>query len=531
MSRTTSIALAALLAGCSSASSSTARAPSPGSAADGAVPDVALIRESDIKSDLFTLASDAMRGREAGTLDELRASGWIVERLRAAGVLPAGEDDTYYQWFPLRRTRESSSSRLAIDGQPLTLWQDYMLNGRSEADIDAPIVWLGDSGTMDTLNAAVSGKVAAVLLNSAGTAPPAQQALAARRFVGAAAGRVARPLLARGALAVLVVADGPADALFDLGATQSNRGTFTVDVDDAVSRGRGRGQGGGGRGGQGGGRGGRGGAGGGGGDQPVLVLRNAWLSRVSAGRQLEARLTVDEFTYPSVNIIARVTGTDPALRNEYVLFSAHQDHDGVRAPIDGDSIWNGADDNASVAVGVLAIARAWVRHPGRRSALFVWHGSEEKGLLGSRWHAAHPVVPRSSIVAVLNGDMIGRNSPDTAALMGSIPPHRNSTDLVRMAIDANNRVSHFAIDSSWDRPTHPEGWYFRSDHLPYARDSIPALFYSSNLHPDYHTPRDGPERIDISKLTRIARWMYATGWTVANTNQRPRLDDGFRLER
>jgi Zn-dependent M28 family amino/carboxypeptidase len=163
--------------------------------------------------------------------------------------------------------------------------------------------------------------------------------------------------------------------------------------------------------------------------------------------------------------------------------------------------------------------------------LFVWHGAEEKGLYGSRWHAARPTVPKEKIVAVLNGDMIGRNNPDTAALLGSIPPHRNSTDLVRMAHEANARVTHFAIDSTWDRPEHREGWYFRSDHLPYARENIPALFYSSNLHPDYHTPRDGPERIDVHKLTRIAHWMYATGWLAANAAQRPRVDPGFRLER
>jgi hypothetical protein len=100
-----------------------------------------------------------------------------------------------------------------------------------------------------------------------------------------------------------------------------------------------------------------------------------------------------------------------------------------------------------------------------------------------------------------------------------------------MALQANAATSRFVVDTLWDRPTHPEGWYFRSDHLPYARERLPALFFSSNLHPDYHTPRDGPERIDTDKVTRIAHWMYATGWLVANTTERPRFDPGFRLER
>jgi Zn-dependent M28 family amino/carboxypeptidase len=214
-----------------------------------------------------------------------------------------------------------------------------------------------------------------------------------------------------------------------------------------------------------------------------------------------------------------------------VLFSAHQDHDGVRFPINGDSIWNGADDNASTSVALLAIARAWKQHPGRRSALFVWHGAEERGLLGSRYHSAHPVVPITSIVAVINGDMIGRNNPDTASLLGSQPPHRNSAALVRMAIDANARVSHFAIDSLWDRPTHPEGFYFRSDHTPYAVRNVPSLFFTTTLHDIYHTPFDEPSRIEYPKLTRMAKWMYATGWAVSETRERPAIDAGYKFSR
>jgi len=90
-------------------------------------------------------------------------------------------------------------------------------------------------------------------------------------------------------------------------------------------------------------------------------------------------------------------------------------------------------------------------------------------------------------------------------------------------------TSNFVIDSLWDRPTHPEGWYFRSDHVPYAERKVPALFFSSNLHSDYHTPRDEPKPIDYGKLTRIAKWMYMTGWIAANAKERPAVDEGFVL--
>jgi Zn-dependent M28 family amino/carboxypeptidase len=244
---------------------------------------------------------------------------------------------------------------------------------------------------------------------------------------------------------------------------------------------------------------------------------------------MEIRLRAESFESPSVNIIGVVRGTDPKLRDEYVLFSSHQDHDGVRYTVAGDSIWNGADDNASTSVALLAIARAWVKQPSKRSALFVFHGAEERGLLGSRYYVAHPIVPLAQTVAVLNGDMIGRNNPDTAALMGSQPPHRNSMDLVQMAIDANAMTGKFVIDSSWDRPTHPEGWYFRSDHVPYAEHNVPALFFSTNLHSDYHTPRDEPKNIDFAKLTRMTQWMYMTGWIAGNAAKRPAIDPGFVL--
>jgi Zn-dependent M28 family amino/carboxypeptidase len=203
----------------------------------------------------------------------------------------------------------------------------------------------------------------------------------------------------------------------------------------------------------------------------------------------------------------------------------------VRHIIEGDSIWNGADDNATVSVALLAIGRAVARHPMPRSALFVWHGAEERGLLGSRWFVHKPMVPLQSIVAVLNGDMIGRNAPDSAALIGWRPPYRNSRMLAQAALDANTNITRFKLDTLWDLPNHCEGWYFRSDHLPYAQAGVPALFFSTLLHGDYHTPEDDPERIDIAKLTRMTKWMYATGWAVGVARERPDVDPDFRATR
>jgi Zn-dependent M28 family amino/carboxypeptidase len=322
----------------------------------------------------------------------------------------------------------------------------------------------------------------------------------------------------------LVLVSGAApefDDAFLRTVQQRIRGSYGVDSANAPPPGTGRG----GRGGRGGGRG------------NARQVPSLWLSRAMTplvrepGARLSLSLAVASFTYPGVNIVAKVPGTDRALKDEFVLFSGHQDHDGVRYDVDGDSIWNGADDNASVAVAMLAIGRAVAKKPMARTALFVWHGAEERGLLGSRWYSGHPTVDQSKIVAVLNADMIGRNNPDSAALLGVQPPHLNSNALVAAAYQANAMTGKFIVDTSWDNPRHREGWYFRSDHLPYARAGIPAIMFSTLLHPDYHTPRDNPENIDIAKLTRMTKWMYATGWIIGMTPTRPDVVPGFKLER
>lgn len=466
------------------------------------------IKESEIKSDLFTLAGDGMRGREAGTLDEMRASAWIAERARAAGLQPAGDDGTYFQWWNLRRVRQSTASTVLIDGQPLALWKDIALTTRFDRSFEGPLVWVEAQNPEALATQDLRGKVAAIKMRPPANAPARNVSLAARRYATAALNYWStgfRNMRERAPIAVVIVADSMGDAGFDAVSINAMRGTYSVDT-GAENRPTGD-------------------------ALPVMWVRSSHESHLRGAKQLKAQLVTESFLYPSVNVVAKVPGTDAQLRNEYVLFSAHQDHDGVRAPVDGDSIYNGADDNATVAVAVLAIGRAFAAQPGRRSALFVWHGAEERGLLGSNYHADHPVVPRESIVAVLNADMIGRNHPDTAALMGVNPPHRNSQDLVNMALEANRTISKFVIDSSWDRPDHPEGWYFRSDHLPYAYYNIPSVYFSSLLHADYHTPRDEPKYIDTAKLTRITRWMYGTGWSAANAAQRPRVEPGFQLER
>jgi hypothetical protein len=264
---------------------------------------------------------------------------------------------------------------------------------------------------------------------------------------------------------------------------------------------------------------------------PILWLHSNALDMVKESATLNANIYVDQFLFPSVNIIGKIEGTDAELKKEYVLFSGHQDAHGIRNHYGTDTIYNGADDNASVDVAILSVARAFKKNPAPRSALFIFHGAEERGLLGSKWYSTHPIVDKSSIVAVLNGDMIGRNNPDSAALLGVQPPHKSSSELVKMAMDANNEGPQFKLDTVWDKVDHIEGWFFRSDHLPYVRAGIPALMYTTLLHPDYHTPMDDAEHIDFKKLKKMTEWIYRTGWKVATAKKRPEFEPNFKLER
>jgi hypothetical protein len=474
------------------------------------------IREAEIKADLFTLAGDQTRGREGGTLDELTASAWIAERARAAGLQPAGDNGTYFQFFPLERFRVSASGVITLAGKALRMGEDVVTDAVVLADVDAPAV----SVSQETLAGSGENKLAGLDLKDRVVmvryvpSPPSAEAAAAPA-AGPRAGNALRTwargiqkLVAdRSPAAIVVLVPDTAKEQWERVAFPFTRGTYGLDPDGTAEQRTAR----------------RG--------VPLLYVRESAVGVLPADARLVAAIFTDSFTYPSVNIVAKVPGRDPRLREEYVLFSAHQDHDGVRYTVDGDNIWNGADDNATTAVALLAIGRAMAAQPARRSALFVWHGAEERGLMGSRWYVKHPTVPLKAIVAVLNGDMMGRNEPNTAALLGALPPHRNSPELVEMAQSANAAVSNFAIDSSWDDPNHREGWYYRSDHLPYARAGIPSLFFTTLLHADYHTPFDNPDRIDLAKLTKMTRWMYATGRLAAESEKAPALDPAFKLER
>lgn len=468
-----------------------------------APPGLKYITQQDLKKDLYDLADAHFNGRSAGTLDELKASMWLAEKYRAIGLKPAGDDGTYLQFFTMWRNIIGDKSSIRINNKNYVLWKDVTVARMANAELDAPILYLGNVTELDTSKVDVRGKI--IALEASPKNLNLNVSLPTWRYSTLNMTRYGMPLFRKGAIAIIFIADATAEKAWDDAVENNKRGTYDIDGGPNVSVTA---------------------------TNPVLWVHASVKEELQKpGATIKASIRVDKFAYPSVNIVGKIDGTDPILKNEYLLYSGHQDAHGIRNAINNDSTYYGADDNASVDVAMLANARAFIKNPAKRSVLFVIHGAEERGLLGSRYYAGHPTVPIKNVVAVLNGDMIGRNNTDSAALLGVIPPHRTSLDLVNMALDANKEGPKFVIDSSWDRVTHLEGWFFRSDHLPYARLGIPSLMYTSLLHPDYHTPLDNAENINYPKLKKMADWMYLTGWKVANAAKRPATDVGFKLER
>jgi hypothetical protein len=284
---------------------------------------------------------------------------------------------------------------------------------------------------------------------------------------------------------------------------------------------------------------------------------------------------------PARNVVAILRGSDPALRGQYVAIGAHNDHVGMSGPpidhdslhlyrqasynrmipaarqaatpdqqvvldrlrmsldsirrlrpIRWDSIRNGADDDGSGTVTVLEMAEAFAKSgvKPKRSILFVWHTGEEKGLLGARWYTDHPTVPRDSIVAQLNIDMVGRGatgdlpggSPDYLQLVGSRRLSKQLGDIVEAVNTRQARPLKF--DYGMDATGHPERIYCRSDHYEYARYGIPITFFTTGLHGDYHQVTDEPQYIDYPHMERIGQLIFDVANEIANRPDRLIVD-------
>ena len=477
-----------------------AQAPGP---LDGAAE---TITAHDLRAKIEILAHDSMMGRDTPSPGLERAAAYIVEEFRRLGLRPAGELGTYAQRFGVSRwtvDTGSSSLELAAGG------------ARATAAFGSEVRVIGGE---------VSGKPiggGAVLV-----AGPLTRAVTAsprlRGRIVILAPDFERPLpfdlgervdeIAAGARAVILLSNRDS-ATFTRRIDASLEPRLTPDFRDGA------------------------------GGAPVVELRETALGAVAPaaaldlsglraldtalvrelpGLRVDLRLVrhyLERAAAP--NLAAVLEGRDHRLRGEYVAISAHLDHVGMR-PGRADSIFNGADDNASGVAGLLELAEAFSRKEARpdRSLLFLVPSGEEKGLWGSAYYVEHPTVPLSDVVADLNMDLVGRNWADSVIVTGTDMSSLGGT--LRRVSAAHPELRMTPLADRWPE----ERIFYRSDHYNFALKGVPVLFFTSGTHGDYHQPTDVTDRIDTEKASRLVRLVFHLGAAVANATERPRWNPG-----
>ncbi len=230
---------------------------------------------------------------------------------------------------------------------------------------------------------------------------------------------------------------------------------------------------------------------------------------------------------PSENVVAFIKGSEKP--DEIVVISAHYDHLGMNE--DGD-VFNGADDDGSGTVAVMAIAEAFQKavengNGPKRSILFLHVTGEEKGLLGSKYYVNFPIFPLENTVADLNIDMIGRtdaaheNNPNYIYLIGS---DKLSTDLHNLSEEMNNKFTKLDLDYTYNLDSDPNRFYYRSDHYNFAKNNIPVIFYFNGTHENYHRISDTPDKINYELLAKRTQLVFYTAWEIANRENRITVD-------
>ncbi len=248
-------------------------------------------------------------------------------------------------------------------------------------------------------------------------------------------------------------------------------------------------------------------------------------SRIELGGSAHLRLAVAQRRRATAHNVAGILeGSDPALKSETIIYSAHYDHDGTGS---GET-YPGADDNGSGTVGVVELARAFMANAEKpkRSILFIVYAAEERGLIGSYYYAAHPLRPLATTRAVINFDMIGRNetaSRQTDGLMDIAADTSNELNLIggiyspdyQKAVVKENEWVGLKLNDKWDRDA-ALNIIQRSDQFPFVVRGIPAFWWFTGFHPDYHQTTDTVEKINFAKMRKILRLSYLTGWEFAD---------------
>ena len=515
MKRITALVLPALLAaGCTTSSAGSESAMALGTAAE-------TITAVEMYSHIAFLASEELRGRDTPSPGLETAARWIAEELASFGLQPAGEEGWFQRYPYPAMGLDAGETRLNVVAgatHTFTYGTEFWAQPGATPDEAAGLVYVGGALTD---GAEVAERV--VLMRLSADLEEGRDGWRLDRQARAVASRTVALAQEAGAVAVVFVLgpDFTEDAVEALAAAREQSSRVLGGVDDDAT------------------------------PPAFYLLHDAGLRifRMAGldGAALLSRATLDRpVPLPGVtavvgaprhalddarppNVVGVLRGSDPVLRDEYVVVTAHMDHVGVGRPdATGDSVYNGADDNASGTAVLVEVAEALASMDStpRRSVLFVAVSGEEKGLLGSKWFVDNPTVPLESMIANVNLDMVGRNSPDSIVVIGQ--EYSSLGPRVRRIARENPQLGLTVSEDLWPE----ERFFFRSDHFSFAAREIPALFFFAGTHEDYHGPGDEVDEVDTDKTARVARLVLYLTHAIADDPTPPEWDpDGLETVR
>jgi Peptidase family M28/PA domain len=507
------------------------------------------LRAADLKADLYFLSSKALQGRLSLQPGDDAATEWVAAEFAKAGLEPAAGNSSYLQAVPLieyRGDREGSFLKL-LRGDKAVQWlaPNFIGGFHDDIEITASLVFAGYGITApglrydDYRGVDTRGKVVLLLEHEPQEADP-HSVFNGTGNTRYATNRVkALNAQAHGAAAVLVMAEPNRKHPSNLERVNRIGGSITrsmpiasqVIVNDDLHI-------------------------------PVFTISDAIAAELLAnagatpqGLQsaIDRDLTNHSMALPdsvvtlhvenksrvsgvTYNVAGLLLGSDPSLAAETIIISGHHDHDGA-APGAGGAldIWHGADDNGSGTVGVVALAHAFAANPARpkRSILFVVFAAEERGLLGSYYMAAHPLRPLATTRAMINFDMIGRDEAKSDQTDGLIEIPTDTTNRLNLigaayspdfksTIVSANRAIGLELDDRFDHEN-ALNTFFRSDQFPFVLHDIPAFWFFTGFHPDYHHTTDTADKIDYPKMLKILQLSYLSAWQFANQAGYPRF--------
>ena len=445
--------------------------------------------KEDIESHIYFLASDELKGRQTGSHELDIAAAYIANQFRKYGVKPIGDNDTYYQNIPLEHTSKPTKLLLEVNEESAT---KFLYVSVDNFDFDGEAIFLNFGGDDDFKKADVSGKLVVV------KAGLPESSDFRSKYRQSAKKRARAQKYGAAGLVELVDDDGKMWRRYEHYINEPK-----VKLSD---------------------------------EAPGKKFVHIWaldqgsgmIAKLSTAKKLSASLSiegVDNKKIKSKNVVGYLEGSDPQLKNEFVIYSAHYDHVGIGKPnSEMDSIYNGARDNAVGTVTVLSVAENIAKYPTKRSSLFILFTGEEKGLLGSKYYVENPVLPLQNMVYCFNSDNGGYNDTSKITIFGLY-----RTTVSHHIIQSAKEFGLTAIDD----PAPEQNLFDRSDNVNFAAKGIPAPTYSmgfnafdEEIYKYYHQPSDNPDTLDYDYLEKFFKSYVMASRMIANDPNTPFWTEG-----